>query len=80
MALCLFGQARRQVDAYLAVFFDRVDQALDAFPSYIEGHKELVWDRLNEVIDKKIDAIVGTYKVGTDKRAPSSTTSSCAKI
>ena len=56
-------QARVHVDILLAVFVDRVEKALDAFPSYIIGHRELVWDRLNEVIDQKIYAIIEANKV-----------------
>eukprot|EP00750_Incisomonas_marina_P002137 INCI12103.1.p1 GENE.INCI12103.1~~INCI12103.1.p1 ORF type:complete len:323 (-),score=69.15 INCI12103.1:491-1459(-) len=55
-------QARKQVDDFLAVFFDQVEKALAAFPPYIEGHRELVWDRLNEVIDNRIYGLVEEHK------------------
>ena len=32
------------------------------FYRYIEGHRELVWDRLNEVIDNRINGLVEEHK------------------
>lgn len=67
----MVSQARAQVDSFLSVFTFRVEKALAAFPPHIVGHMDLVWDRLNEVIDKRIDEIIDEHKVNLIKTCAS---------